>query len=453
MVGAARWRMEGGERMILQSLRALLLVLLASVASTARAGEPSWLVLCLDRSGSIGPAAIAEMKTALAKALVDGAPSQLPFNVGVIAFGTRSTHLLTFTNQTAQVAAAIERLAGDREAAGKTKLNDAIAGGLATLRAEGEGSKRLIVVSDGKDEGSVLSAARLAELAQMSPPIPIDAVSFGSLSAAESGALSTVAGSTGGRFIQAANAKELGDGLKRLIAGMTAAPLRVAPVPAPAPPIASHPVPSPPDHWLSVKISVLLKYVRMVPSFAWAAGAALALALGLLGRRVWVAHHVVIVEPPPPVAPPPGVTVTFTKPPPAPPPRRAATQLGFAWPEPRSGQPAAILRGVSGTMRGEQFAMDKPLFHIGCSPDNDVVLVGDDFASGHHAILRAQAHALYVEDLGSLNGSYLNGAPFKSATRALSPGDELKFGHTTLEVLSVEAVGQRAHSGFEPRVK
>ena len=63
--------------MILRSLRALLFLLLAAAASMARAGEPSWLVLCLDRSGSIGPAAIADMKAALVQALVDGAPSQL----------------------------------------------------------------------------------------------------------------------------------------------------------------------------------------------------------------------------------------------------------------------------------------------------------------------------------------------------------------------------------------
>ena len=141
--------------------------------------------------------------------------------------------------------------------------------------------------------------------------------------------------------------------------------------------------------------------------------------------------------------------MVFTKPPP----RRSGTQVGFAWPTPQAGHPAAILRGVSGAMRGEQFAMDKALFQVGCAPDNDIVLIGDDFASGHHAILRAQAHALYVEDLGSLNGSYLNGAQFKSATRALSPGDELKFGHTTLEVLAAETAGHRAHPDFEPKVK
>jgi pSer/pThr/pTyr-binding forkhead associated (FHA) protein len=195
--------------------------------------------------------------------------------------------------------------------------------------------------------------------------------------------------------------------------------------------------------------------VRTVPSFAWAAGAALALALGLLARRMWAGH--VVVEPAPAPPPPPGVpTVVFNKPPASPPPqtpRRSGTQVGFAWPAPQPGRPVAILRGVSGTMRGEQFAMDKPVFHVGCAPDNDLVLVGDDFASGHHAILRAQAHALYAEDLGSLNGSYLNGVPFKSATRALSPGDELRFGHTTLEVASAEAAAHHAHSGLEPRVK
>jgi protein phosphatase len=91
---------------------------------------------------------------------------------------------------------------------------------------------------------------------------------------------------------------------------------------------------------------------------------------------------------------------------------------------------------VSGALRGEQFPVVRVPCRIGCAPDNDLVMVGEDFASAHHAVLRYELNALYVEDVGSTNGSYLNGAQFKSATRALSPGDELRFGHTTFTVLA-----------------
>ena len=62
--------------------------------------------------------------------------------------------------------------------------------------------------------------------------------------------------------------------------------------------------------------------------------------------------------------------------------------VGFAWPVPRPGHPTEILRGVSGAARGQLYAVEKTAYRVGCSPDNDLVIVGDDFASGHHALLR-----------------------------------------------------------------
>lgn len=464
----------------------------SQVSGVAKPAAPPWLMLCLDRSGSIGPAALGDLKAALTKALVGSGTSDLKFKVAVLAFGTRSNHLLGFTSQTAQVASAIERLRPDTGPAGRTKLHDAIAGGLAALRAEGEGSKRLIVVSDGKDEGSSLSAAKLGELAQNAPAIPIDAVSFGALAPDYSGSLSTVAGATGGRFIQASNAKELDQALQRLISDIAPAPaftavfnyapssgqrmtesaalIYTAEGRAPilqalniavAAPVLNDPPPPDPHKDFPWIISVVARWVRTIPPlFAWLAGAALAVALLLLALRLRTRDDEAIPEPKPPELPelPGSVTVAFPKPvtppPPPPPPQRSrGTVVGYAWATPRPGHPPAILRGVSGAARGEQFPVDKALYRVGCAPDNDLVLVGDDFASGYHAILRFEVHALYVEDLGSTNGSHLNGVSFKRATRSLSPGDELRFGHTTFEVLAAEGLAHHARSGLEPRVK
>lgn len=44
---------------------------------------------------------------------------------------------------------------------------------------------------------------------------------------------------------------------------------------------------------------------------------------------------------------------------------------------------------------------------LGASPDNDLVL-GDHFVSGHHACLRWDGAAWWLEDLGSTNGSMVN---------------------------------------------
>jgi Inner membrane component of T3SS, cytoplasmic domain/von Willebrand factor type A domain len=460
----------------------------SKVESIAAPAGPMWLLIALDHSGSMGSAAIADIKAAVTTAVTGGASQELPYKVGVMAFGSRSLHLLTFTDRSAPVRPALAALSLERGADGKTRLFDAIAGGLATLRSERAGAKRLVVVSDGKDEGSTLSAEALGRLAQTpSNPIPIDTISYGAQAKGNSGSLSSVAGSTGGRFVQAANARELGDALRRMLqdGGATARyavsfdyspaadqrlaqsallaytaevgpasrrPLTVA-VAAPAAVAAEAPASTPGNQASApdgsnrddnALLRTLMAWLRGLSGYlAWIMSAVLAFAVLLLVLNRRKAHSPEpIPYPAPTVAPPP-------PPPPPATPRRPATRIGHAWPVPRPGQPTAILRGVEGPARGAQYRIEKPVYRVGCAPENDLVLIGDNFASGAHALIRAEASALYVEDLGSLNGSFLNGVEFKSATRALSPGDELRFGHTTFEVMP-GTTSQAALSGLEP---
>jgi pSer/pThr/pTyr-binding forkhead associated (FHA) protein len=59
--------------------------------------------------------------------------------------------------------------------------------------------------------------------------------------------------------------------------------------------------------------------------------------------------------------------------------------------------------------------------------------ISDEFASGHHARFYL-AHGLwYVEDLGSTNGTFLNGRRFHSPQR-LKKGDKIRIGHSILTV-------------------
>jgi pSer/pThr/pTyr-binding forkhead associated (FHA) protein len=61
--------------------------------------------------------------------------------------------------------------------------------------------------------------------------------------------------------------------------------------------------------------------------------------------------------------------------------------------------------------------------------------IGDEFASGQHARFRV-AHGLwYVEDLGSTNGTWLNGRRFHASQR-LKKGDKIRIGHTVMTVVS-----------------
>ena len=61
--------------------------------------------------------------------------------------------------------------------------------------------------------------------------------------------------------------------------------------------------------------------------------------------------------------------------------------------------------------------------------------ITDEFASGHHARFQV-AHGLwFIEDLGSTNGTSLNGRRFR-APQHLKKGDKIKIGRTVMTVVS-----------------
>lgn len=164
-------------------------------AAPAAAGA---LLLCLDRSGSMGPP-VAAMHGALRTTLIsDSGSGTLPFSVAITAFGTRTVRLLGLTNDASRVASALARLQVERERDGKTLLDDAMAGGLAELRAAEEPVKRLLGVSDGNDEGSGMSRKTVVSRAVAAPSMPIDAVGSGPRAASSSGLLSMLAEASGG---------------------------------------------------------------------------------------------------------------------------------------------------------------------------------------------------------------------------------------------------------------
>lgn len=70
---------------------------------------------------------------------------------------------------------------------------------------------------------------------------------------------------------------------------------------------------------------------------------------------------------------------------------------------------------------------------IGRGGENPVRLDGDDFASGRHALLEPRPDGIWIEDLGSTNGTFVNGARVTTA-RLLHPGDVVRIGQTDLRV-------------------
>jgi hypothetical protein len=80
---------------------------------------------------------------------------------------------------------------------------------------------------------------------------------------------------------------------------------------------------------------------------------------------------------------------------------------------------------------GASFALDA-VTTLGRDVNNSIVL-DDDFASTSHAALTYRGRAWYVEDLGSTNGTFVNG----SQVDGLSPlafGDEIQVGQVKLRL-------------------
>jgi pSer/pThr/pTyr-binding forkhead associated (FHA) protein len=67
--------------------------------------------------------------------------------------------------------------------------------------------------------------------------------------------------------------------------------------------------------------------------------------------------------------------------------------------------------------------------NVGC----DIRLDGDDFASSRHAQLEPGGEGVWVEDLGSTNGTFVNGERLTARTLA-RPGDVVRIGGTELRL-------------------
>ena len=71
--------------------------------------------------------------------------------------------------------------------------------------------------------------------------------------------------------------------------------------------------------------------------------------------------------------------------------------------------------------------------HVGRGAENGLRLDDDDFVSSRHARLDPRSDGLWVEDVGSTNGTYVNGARVTTA-RLLQSGDVVRIGQTDLQV-------------------
>jgi pSer/pThr/pTyr-binding forkhead associated (FHA) protein len=95
----------------------------------------------------------------------------------------------------------------------------------------------------------------------------------------------------------------------------------------------------------------------------------------------------------------------------------------------------AALVVTQGPLAGRRLELDGELV-IG--REGVAVTIDDSELSRRHAVVRPVSGGFEIEDLGSLNGTFVNGRRIEGPTR-LSGGDSIKLGQTVLELQGVRA--------------
>jgi FHA domain len=80
---------------------------------------------------------------------------------------------------------------------------------------------------------------------------------------------------------------------------------------------------------------------------------------------------------------------------------------------------------------GTDFELNSAQLTIGRGRQNDLAIATDEYASARHARFEPRQDGVWVQDLGSTNGTYLNGARL-DRPRRLTPGDVVRVGETDL---------------------
>jgi hypothetical protein len=80
---------------------------------------------------------------------------------------------------------------------------------------------------------------------------------------------------------------------------------------------------------------------------------------------------------------------------------------------------------------GADLVLNSAPLTVGRGEQNDVELEADEFASADHARFEPRRDGVWLSDVGSTNGTYVNGARLERP-RKLAPGDVVRIGETDL---------------------
>lgn len=95
----------------------------------------------------------------------------------------------------------------------------------------------------------------------------------------------------------------------------------------------------------------------------------------------------------------------------------------------------ALLHVLRGPNEGARYLLDSDVVTVGRHPDSDIFL-DDITVSRRHAELRRDDNGFSVHDVGSLNGTYVNGRRVED--QVVTTGDELQVGKFKLMAIVAE---------------
>lgn len=97
-------------------------------------------------------------------------------------------------------------------------------------------------------------------------------------------------------------------------------------------------------------------------------------------------------------------------------------------PAPAPGRPAIWLKAVAGPRNGSAYAVETSDFWVGADLRNNLIIGEDPTLSGVHARIRYHEGAIRVHNLSQTNGTYLNGDKLGQEAYLLAAGDHLQMG-------------------------
>ena len=100
-------------------------------------------------------------------------------------------------------------------------------------------------------------------------------------------------------------------------------------------------------------------------------------------------------------------------------------------PEPQLNMGRLVVLKSDALDENTEFELDSKGISIGRGNPNDVRLDADEYASANHARVEPRRDGVWIEDIGSTNGTFVNGVRL-SRPRKLAVGDLVRVGDTDL---------------------